>query len=76
MLFAYFIQFDKWKTSFIDKRNLLLILFVLFSLLLSSAMGGLGRIDEVESAQLSLPCTKVIFHFCYFTDKTMFIFPE
>lgn len=39
-------------------------------------MGGLGRIDDVESAQLSLPCTKVIFYSCYFTDKNMFIFPE
>lgn len=39
-------------------------------------MGGQGMIDDVESAQLSLPCTKVIFHFCYFTGKNMFIFPE
>lgn len=76
MLFAYFIQFDKWRTSFIDKRNLLLIFCFLFSLFLSSAMGGLGRIDDVDSAQLLLPCTKVIFCTCYFTDKNLFIFSE
>lgn len=38
------------------------LVFVLFSLCLYSATGGLGRVGDVESAQLRLPCTKVIFH--------------
>lgn len=47
---------------------------VLFSLLLYLTMAGLGRIDDVESAQLCLPCTKVIFDSCYFTDMNIFFF--
>lgn len=58
------------------KEPTLNLVFVLFSLSLYSATGGLGRVDDVESAQLCLPCTKVIFHSYYFTDMTIFIFLE
>lgn len=47
--------------------------FVLFSLSLYSAMGGLGRVDHVESAQLHLHCTKAIFHSHYFIDMSTWI---